>query len=479
MKKYYLEGITEENQRKLFEAANQVGLCKIYTNYGGGSRGKLKPTGLLSFIRKDPIKEADYIALTAALKGLGIKISPYVHDKGMKVSLNLVDYIPQDWYNREDNEVQAEAERRAKEIVDKFGGSPVVNHISVICKKREASKKEGEEKDEKKVAKLQTSALFEFETTEKTYEIYEKVRIGTNSDPLGKVRLFFHNEENNSYLSLITQGLDKPENQTEKEFEETLIQSFREVNKSIVQVNIYPVKYNNSYFGRVYLKSEEEGKNFLVDYTNFKSKIYGHYKEKTNMSFNISIDTKTLRKIKHAEKKAKETEEKIKKQTEATKREIKRPPGGAGQFGGAPNFPTGSFGSMTQGVMMPPSLMGGGMPRMDNLAFGAPSMPPKVMTGPGPMGVPMGMAPAGNQSNRSKIDNLIRDKMRILQMPENSSKRLLSEVLKSMAEEQNIVSSHEATKYINDLLKENSTEASFRFLEHPESLREADRKSVV
>jgi len=169
MKKYYLEGITEENQRKLFEAANYVGLCKIYTNYGGGSRGKLKSTGLLSFIRKEPIKESDYNTLTEALKNLGIKIYPYVHDKGMKVSLNLVDFISQDWFNREESEIQAEAEKKAREIVDNLGGSPNVSHVSVICKKREASKKEGDEKDEKKAGKLQTSALFEFESTEKTY----------------------------------------------------------------------------------------------------------------------------------------------------------------------------------------------------------------------------------------------------------------------------------------------------------------------
>lgn len=112
-----------------------------------------------------------------------------------------------------------------------------------------------------------------------------------------------------------TQGLSKPEGQSEKEFEETLIEAFKVVNPNIVQVNIFPVKFNNSYFGRVYLKSEEDGKNFLVDYTNFKSKIYKYYKENTNMAFNISIDTKTLRKIKNAERKAKETEEKIKKQT--------------------------------------------------------------------------------------------------------------------------------------------------------------------
>ena len=61
---------------------------------------------------------------------------------------------------------------------------------------------------EEKKNKLQTSALFEFDNAEVTYEIYEKVRKGMISE-LGKVRLFFHNEENNSYLSLVTQNLVK------------------------------------------------------------------------------------------------------------------------------------------------------------------------------------------------------------------------------------------------------------------------------
>jgi hypothetical protein len=57
----------------------------------------------------------------------------------------------------------------------------------------------------------------------------------------------------------------------------------------------------------------------LVDYSTFRSKIYHHYKEKLAI-FNINIDGKTLRKMKLAEKKAKETEEKIKKQSEANRR---------------------------------------------------------------------------------------------------------------------------------------------------------------
>jgi len=53
MKKFYLEGITEENQRKLFEESRKLGFCKLYTSYSSGPRGKLKPNGVLSFIRKE------------------------------------------------------------------------------------------------------------------------------------------------------------------------------------------------------------------------------------------------------------------------------------------------------------------------------------------------------------------------------------------------------------------------------------------
>jgi hypothetical protein len=52
MKKYFLEGITEENQRKLFDEARKIAICKIYTSYGSGAKAKLKSTGTLSFNRK-------------------------------------------------------------------------------------------------------------------------------------------------------------------------------------------------------------------------------------------------------------------------------------------------------------------------------------------------------------------------------------------------------------------------------------------
>lgn len=108
-------------------------------------------------------------------------------------------------------------------------------------------------------------------------------------------------------MSLITQGLKKPEGKTEKQFEEDLIEGFRQVNKNVIQVNIYPMyafEMKDTFIGRVYLKNEEEGKNFLVDYPKFRSHLFQFYNKSSNILFNITIDSKTLRKIKYAEKKA-------------------------------------------------------------------------------------------------------------------------------------------------------------------------------
>lgn len=98
MKKYYLEGITEENQRKLFEACRRIGICKIYTNYGAGARGKLKSTAVLSFIRNQNIPENEFKALTESLKAAGITIQDYVYEKGLKCSINLTNFYDASYF---------------------------------------------------------------------------------------------------------------------------------------------------------------------------------------------------------------------------------------------------------------------------------------------------------------------------------------------------------------------------------------------
>ena len=208
MKKYYLEGLTEDNQRKLFETAKKVSPCKLYTSYASGARAKLKPTGLLSFIRKDPIPKNEYEKLTKDLQEIGVKIFEYVQDKGTKVSLNIVNFVSDNLYSKEENVLQDYAEQAVDKILKTFVPDAAPRHTSVIVKKKEIVDPKNLEN---KTNKVLSSALFEFESSDITFDNYEKVRIGMKNDELGKVRLFFHMEENNSYLSLITQGLSKPE----------------------------------------------------------------------------------------------------------------------------------------------------------------------------------------------------------------------------------------------------------------------------
>lgn len=361
--------------------------------------------------------------MTKDLQEIGIKIYEYVQDKGTKVSLNIVNFISDSWYSKDESVLQDGATELASVILNQHAPGVNPRHISVMVKKKEYPESKG---SENKICKVLSSALMEFESTETTYAVYEKVRKGILEKDVGKARLFFHAEESNSYLSLITQGLWMPEGCTEKLFEEQLIDAFREINKNVLQVNVYPVNYNNTYIGRVYLSSEEEGRNFVVDYSNHRSKIYKFYKEGTSIIFNINIDNKTLRKIKQAEKKAKETEEKIKKQSEANRRENNRRvmppqmtlPPGLGPIGN-PMMPP-MMGPLGANMMMGPPPMG--PPPMSNMG----SMPPPPMPGrmEGMMGmppphlptrIPMGPGPL-QKDLKTKLGNILRDKQRIMDM---------------------------------------------------------------
>lgn len=73
----------------------------------------------------------------------------------------------------------------------------------------------------------------------------------------------------------------------------------------MIQVNTFAVQYNNTYIGRVYLKTEQDGKDFIVDYQSKRGLICKNYREENApIVFNINIDIKTLRKIKQAERRA-------------------------------------------------------------------------------------------------------------------------------------------------------------------------------
>lgn len=110
-------------------------------------------------------------------------------------------------------------------------------------------------------------ALIEFKTFDLTIKNFEQIRLGFLKESDAKAILNFHNAENNSFVSLFTSGLKKPESLSEKQFENKLVESFKRVNSEVLQVLIFPVEYNKTYVARVYLKNEEAGKSFIVDYT--------------------------------------------------------------------------------------------------------------------------------------------------------------------------------------------------------------------
>lgn len=124
----------------------------------------------------------------------------------------------------------------------------------------------------------------------------------------------------------------------------------------MIQVTINHVKYKDTYIGRVYLRSEQAGKEFIVDYSSKRKDIFKYYQDGV-ITFNINVDGATLRKIKQSEKRAKETEEKIKKANESSKRESRKP---ANAFPiNVANIPIG----IGPKIVMP-SISMGGMPSM-------------------------------------------------------------------------------------------------------------------
>lgn len=482
MKKFYLEGITEDNQRKLFLECRKVGYCKLYTNYSSGPRGKLKPNGVLSFIRREPIPENDVRTLTENLKALGIKIQTYIHDKGLKCSINILNFYEGD-INREESIVQEEAEEKVRELIGKMT-EEVPSNVSVIVKRKEAVA-------DRVPSKVVVTALVEYPDVEKTMSVFEKMRDYLVDKGQTKAILFFHNEENNSYLSLFTPGLSKPNELSEKEFEVRLLKDFRLVNINVIQVNVFKVDYNNTYIGRVYLKTEEDGKDFIIDYSSKRGNIFRNYRE-TNapITFNINIDTKTLRKIKQAEKKARETEDKIKKQSEANRRDTNRHPvnkfplGGMGvpNLGMLPNMP------MTPGMipmmsgnlnsMIPPMSMPINMPNLPSLP-GIPGLNPytpasKILPPMGSMGG--SMIPQPPLDVKGKIKQILRDRENFLAMDTQSARRFLSEPIKYCMEEAGISTGQEASVLTNLILKENDVSTLIRFLENPTDLKASLQK---
>ncbi len=123
--------------------------------------------------------------------------------------MNLLNFIEDSQYNEDEGVLQEKAAEVANKILSQYITEKPA-HSSVLVRKKEIV--------EGSTPKVLSSALFEFDNVDTTIENYEKVRKGIINEKDVRVRLFFHKEEANSYLSLITQGLSKPEGQTEKQF---------------------------------------------------------------------------------------------------------------------------------------------------------------------------------------------------------------------------------------------------------------------
>jgi hypothetical protein len=128
-----------ENQRKLFEECRKIGFCKLYTNYSSGPRGKLKPNGILSFIRKENIPETDFKTLSENLKTLGIKIQDYIHEKGLKCSINLINFHNAE-FSLDESVIQEQADFKAHQLINEMGVAPE-SSCTVVVKKKEASER--------------------------------------------------------------------------------------------------------------------------------------------------------------------------------------------------------------------------------------------------------------------------------------------------------------------------------------------------
>jgi hypothetical protein len=218
-----------------------------------------------------------------------------------------------------------------------------------------------------------------------------------------------------------------------------LLQTFKKVNKDVLQVNVYPVKFNNTFVGRIYLRSEEAGKNFIVDYVTRREDLCKFFRDKNRISFNINVDSKTLKRIKQAEKKATEIARGIKNSEESIKKSKKNNPAinqmplpvtGLG-MGGLP-FGGPAMGPIGVGIM-PPSLMG------QNKGNLPPNMMPMGGVNLPPMGGMMNVgSQIGEQNPKTKLEFMIRDKEKFLKMEANTAKRIVLPSLKYAIEQAGI-----------------------------------------
>jgi hypothetical protein len=113
---------------------------------------------VLSFIRKENIPEADYKVLTEKLKALGIKINNYVHEKGLKCSVNLINFHKAD-FALDETVIQEQAEAEARRLLKEMPVAPETS-LTVVVKKKEAT--------ERTPARVAITAFIEYADVDQT-----------------------------------------------------------------------------------------------------------------------------------------------------------------------------------------------------------------------------------------------------------------------------------------------------------------------
>lgn len=112
---------------------------KIYTSYTSNlSTGKLKPNGLLSFIRKDPLSDNEFNTLKKDLSAIGANIYEYNPDRGLKCSVLLTNFFKGD-DTQDESTLEASAQEQATKLVNQVLGnnSKIVTKISAVIKRKE------------------------------------------------------------------------------------------------------------------------------------------------------------------------------------------------------------------------------------------------------------------------------------------------------------------------------------------------------
>jgi hypothetical protein len=96
-------------------------------------------------------------------------------------------------------------------------------------------------------------AYFKFKDNETTFDEFERLRKLLLAKPdLVRCRLFYFQDEANTYRTLFVWNILNPKQLPEKQLEDELITAFRNINPNVVQVLLRG--RNNVYTGKIYLR---------------------------------------------------------------------------------------------------------------------------------------------------------------------------------------------------------------------------------